>query len=392
MKILYFDCFAGIAGDMALGAFLDLGLPLDHLKKELHKLPLGKFRISVKEVKRGGIRAKKVEIISGSKPEKERSHHEIQKLIRQSQLSPGAKDLSRKLFQTLAEVEARIHGTSPEQVHFHEIGALDSIMDLVGVAVAKEYFHPDRILSSALPLGKGFVDCAHGRLPLPAPATLELLQGIPVTSFPAEEETVTPTGAVIIRVLASGFSRYPEMKIDRVGYGAGSRESRSGIPNLLRLVLGRDVHDWKAETVCLMESTVDDMNPEIYAGLREELETAGALEVYFTPIQAKKDRPGVLVRVLCEDSDRERVAEAFFRGSSTSGVRFQQMERYCLPRSQEVCKTPWGPVRVKRVEGKGREPWRHPEYEDLKNIAKKEKVTLFAAEKMVKEFIGRGSK
>ena len=392
MKILYFDCFAGIAGDMVLGAFIDLGLPLDYLEKELKKLSLGKFRITVEDLKRGGLRGKKVEVIPGSKKEKERSHHEIQKIIRGSALAEGVKEISLTLFQTLAGVEARIHGTKPEKVHFHEIGALDSIVDLVGVAVAKEYFRPDRILASALPLGQGFVDCAHGRLPLPAPATLELLRDIPVTSFPAEEETVTPTGAVIIRVLAQGFNGYPRMKIERIGYGAGTRESRSGIPNLLRIVWGQEAPDWRAESVCQMESTVDDMNPEIYAGLREELEAAGALEVYFSPVQAKKDRPGVLVRVICEEKSRERVAEAFFRGSSTSGVRFQRMERYCLPRSQEVYQTPWGPVRVKRVEGKGREPWRHPEYEDLKTIAKKEKVTLFAAERMVKEFLSRGLK
>lgn len=392
MKILYFDCFAGIAGDMALGAFLDLGMPLKHLEKELRKLPLGKFRIEAGEAKRGGIRGKKVEIIFPSKKQKERSYPEIQKIIRGSALSKGVKELSLTLFQTLAGVEARIHGTRTEKVHFHEIGALDSIVDLVGVAVARDYFRPDRILASPLPLGQGFVDCAHGRLPLPAPATLELLKNIPVVSFPADEETVTPTGAVIIRVLAQGFNGYPSMKVDRIGYGAGTRESRSGIPNLLRVVWGQDSRDWRAESVCQMESTVDDMNPEIYAGLREELEAAGALEVYFSPIQAKKDRPGVLIRVLCEGKNRERVAEAFFRGSSTSGVRFQQMERYCLPRSQEVYQTPWGPVRVKRVEGKGREPWLHPEYEDLKTIARKEKATLFAAEKMVKEFLSRGVK
>ena len=389
MKILYFDCFAGISGDMALSAFIDLGLPPAHLERELRKLPVGKFRLKVRAVRRGGLRGKKVEVISSRTVAEERSHRKIRALIRASALPARVKEISLRFFAELARVEGGIHGQKPDEVHFHEIGALDSIVDLVGTAAAIDYFRPDRILAAEVPLGRGFVACAHGDLPLPAPAALALLPGVPVVPFPEEEETVTPTGAVILRALAEGFGGYPPMRIEKIGYGAGARESRSGIPNLLRLVLGEAKAEGEAATIIQMESTLDDMNPELYAGLREELEAAGALEVFFSPIQAKKDRPGVLVRVICEEQKREQVAQAFFLGSSTTGVRFQRMERYCLPRSQRLFKTPWGPVRVKEVEGKGREPWLHPEYEDLKLIAKKEGVSLFAAEKMIKDFLIR---
>ena len=345
MKILYFDCFAGISGDMTLGAFIDLGLSLDFLRTELKKLPFADFQIELEEVRKGGLLGKKVNVIQGSGPEEERSYQEIQQGILESNLSDGVKTLSLRFFRKLAEVEARIHGDRLEEVTFHEIGAIDSIVDLVGCAIALEYFQPEQVLASELPVGRGFVEASHSRLPLPAPATLEILKGVPVVPHPAAEETITPTGAVIIREVVQGFGGYPPMEVERVGYGAGTRDSRAGIPNLLRLVIGNKAGEWEIDSVCQIESTLDDMNPEIFAGLRRELEEAGALEVNYFPIQAKKDRPGILIRVLSREADRDRIVQTLFLGSSTSGIRFQRWERYLLPgpcrNRRQLNQLPW---------------------------------------------------
>jgi len=390
MKTLYFDCFSGISGDMVFGAFLDLGLPRDFLETELRKLPFGEFQIEVKEVERGGIRGKAVFVSGSGGSHQERAYRDIEKGISGSGLSTGAKETSLRFFRRLALAESLVHGTVLEEVTFHEIGAIDSIVDLVGAAVALDYYRPRRVLASELPLGRGFVEAAHSRLPLPAPATLEILKGVPTLSHPVSEETVTPTGAAIIREAAQGFGGYPPMQIEAVGYGAGTRESPSGIPNLLRIVLGLNSADWDIDEICQVETTLDDMNPEIFAGLRGELEQAGALDVSFLTVQGKKERPAVVVQALCREADRDRVVEALFQGSSTSGVRFRRLQRFLLPRRQETVTTPWGELRVKIIEGKGDGgAWIHPEYDDLLEIAAREKVPLLRAEKMVKEYLAK---
>ena len=390
MNAIYFDCFAGIAGDMILGAFLDLGLPRDYLESELRKLPFGSFRLRVEEVERGGIRGKQVTLDESGEDRQHRTFRDISEGISQSGLTPGVTDLSLRFFRRLAEAESRLHGTSPDEVTFHEVGGIHSIIDLVGAAVSLDYFRPDSILASELPLGRGFIDAAHSRLPLPAPATLEILKGVPTVPHPAPEETVTPTGATVIREISQGFGGYPPMQVQEIGYGAGTRESRAGIPNLLRVVSGQLQGNWQVDSVCRIETTLDDMNPEMIPGLRRELEDAGALEVLCFPVQAKKDRPAVVVHALCRESDRERLAHAFFLGSSTSGIRFHRMERYLLARDQKIVTTPWGEVRVKVIEGKGPDgSWIHPEYEDLRMIAERDKIPLIQAEKMVKEYLIR---
>jgi len=371
MKILYFDCFSGVSGDMTLAALLDLGLPLEKLQEELKKLALENYSLEVRPGSRSGIAALGLEIKVGPHEERHRHFSHIREMILKSMLDPEVKEISLAVFQRLAEAEARVHKKTVEEVHFHEVGAVDSIVDIVGTAIGVHYFKPDRIYASELPMGWGFVQCQHGRLPLPAPATVEVLKGYPVKSVNVEGELVTPTGAAIVAALSSKVSPFPSMIVEKIGYGMGKKEFPDR-PNLLRLVLGEASQAYLTDRAVILESNIDDMNPEFYDYLMERLFQKGALDVALSPLQMKKNRPGTLLRVIAEEKDAEALSDLILRESTTLGVRSFSVNRKKLPREVREVETRYGKVRVK-VSGEIRF---QPEYDDCRRIARGKGVPI----------------
>jgi uncharacterized protein (TIGR00299 family) protein len=292
-------------------------------------------------------------------------------MILKSALDPEVKEISLAVFQRLAEAEARVHKKTVEEVHFHEVGAVDSIVDIVGTAIGVHYFKPDKIYASELPMGWGFVQCQHGRLPLPAPATVEVLKGYPVKSVNVEGELVTPTGAAIVAVLSSKASPFPSMVVEKIGYGMGKKEFPDR-PNLLRLVLGEGTEAYLTDRAVILESNIDDMNPEFYDYLMERLFQKGALDVALSPLQMKKNRPGTLLRVIAEEKDAEALSELILQESTTLGVRSFSVNRKKLPREVREVETRYGKVRVK-VSGEIRF---QPEYDDCRRIAREKGVPI----------------
>lgn len=364
MKILYFDCFSGISGDMTLAAFLDLGLPQERLQAELAKLGLKNYALHVFSGERQGIKALGLEVKVGPQEEDHRHFRDIRALIENSSLSPQIKKLSLSIFQRVAAAEAKIHNQELDEVHFHEVGAVDSIVDIIGVAVGIDFFRPDKIFSSELPMGRGFVECKHGRLPLPAPATVEILKGYPLKGDPLEEELVTPTGAAIIATLSNGVSPLPNIKIEKIGYGMGKKNFPDR-PNLLRLFWGEATEAYLSDRIFILEANIDDMNPEFYGYLMEILFAAGALDVSLSHLIMKKNRPGTMLRVIAQEHDVDKLTEIILRESTTLGVRFFAAQRRKLPREVIEVETKYGQVRVK-VSGNMRF---QPEYEDCKRLA-----------------------
>jgi hypothetical protein len=371
MRILYFDCFSGVSGDMTLAALLDLGLPQEKLKQELAKLGLGNFSLEIFRGSRNGIAAMGLEVKVGPREEHHRHFTDIRKMIESSSLKQSVKKMSLAIFQRVAEAEARVHGQKVEEVHFHEVGAVDSIVDIVGSAIGIDHFEPERIFSSELPMGRGFVQCQHGRLPLPAPATLEILKGYPIRDVDVEGELVTPTGAAIVAALSSGVSPLTPIKVSQLGYGMGKKEFPDR-PNLLRLVLGETVPAYLTDQVAALEANIDDMNPEFYDYLMERLFERGALDVCLSPLQMKKNRPGTLLRVIVEEHDADALTELILRESTTLGVRSYVVRRKKLPREVVEVETKYGRVRVK-VCGEMRF---QPEYEDCKRVALEKGVPI----------------
>jgi uncharacterized protein (TIGR00299 family) protein len=371
MKILYFDCFSGVSGDMTLAALLDLGLPLEKLQEELKKLALENYSLEVHPGSRSGIAALGLEIKVGPGEEHHRHFSQIREMILKSLLAPEVKEVSLAVFQRLAEAEARVHKKTVEEVHFHEVGAVDSIVDIVGTAIGVHYFKPQKIYTSELPMGWGFVQCQHGRLPLPAPATVEVLKGYPVKSVNVEGELVTPTGAAIVAALSSKVSPFPSMIPEKIGYGMGKKEFPDR-PNLLRLVLGEASESYLTDRAVVLESNLDDMNPEFYDYLMERLFQKGALDVALSPLQMKKNRPGTLLRVIAEEKDAEALSELILRESTTLGVRSFSVDRKKLPREVREVETRYGKIRVK-VSGEIRF---QPEYEDCRRIAREKGVPI----------------
>lgn len=358
---------------MTLGALVDMGLPVDLLEKELKKLSVSNYSLEFSKGSRSGIAATGLKVKVGPLPEDHRHFSDIRQMIEKSDLNERIRNLSLSIFQRIAEAEAKVHRQTVEDVHFHEVGAIDSIVDIVGTAIGIEYFRPDRILSSPLPMGRGFVDCQHGRLPLPAPATLEILQHYPTQSVEVEGELVTPTGAAIVCTLSRGVQAFPAMKVERIGYGMGKKEFPDR-PNLLRLVLGEAAEGETADRVMVLECNIDDMNPEFYEFLMERLFEAGALDVALSPLIMKKSRPGTLLRVIAEEKDAEAMAERILSESTTLGVRMYGVRRKKLVRSLKEVKTRYGKVRVK-VSGAGRF---QPEYEDCKRLALEKGIPIQA--------------
>ena len=374
MKIAYGDLIGGVSGDMFVGALLDLGLELDKLKSELKKLPGLNYRLEVTKKTVYGIRATRFRVVCG-KREPERPWKEIRDLIRQSALDPEVKEKGLKIFTRLAEAEGKIHGVAPDKVHFHEVGATDSIVDIISAAIATHHLKIDSFHFSRIPLGRGVTRSRHGPLPLPGPATLELLKGLPVQWVDLNGETVTPTGAAIIATLGSHFGEAPRMTIEKIGYGAGQKDFPDR-PNLFRLILSADETSWKQEEMLVMETNIDDMNPEFYDYVLDRLFAAGARDVFLSSIQMKKNRPGTLLSVIAEPSLREKLSGIIFRETSTIGIRYYPVNRMILKRTASRVKTKFGTVKVKIIEEPDGTKRTTPEYEDLKRIAEAKKIPL----------------
>ncbi|MFH1028343.1 MAG: nickel pincer cofactor biosynthesis protein LarC [Pseudomonadota bacterium] len=371
MKIIYFDCHAGISGDMTVAALLDLGVPLEHLRSELAKLalPPDSFSLSTSHTERQQMLAFKFDVELHDH-HSHRHYADIDAMIAASALSAAVRERARRIFRRLAEAEALVHGVAIENVHFHEVGALDSIVDIVGAAICLDYLGVEAIYASALPLGSGFVNTAHGRLPVPAPATAELLKGLPVHGDCGPGERVTPTGAAILAALAGGFGKQPEMFLERIGCGAGSRDY-SDCPNILRAFLGKSPEAGRQpERVVVAETNIDDSTPQVLGYVMERLLELGALDVFFTPIQMKKNRPGVMLSFLCREEQLDALARVTLTETSAIGLRHYLADRIVLERRIVQLPTELGPVRFKQVfDSDGKMLRAVPEYEDCRRIA-----------------------
>ncbi len=385
----HFDCFSGISGDMVLGAFVDMGVSTQWLTEMIHSLSIGEVEIVARDVTKNGIGAKKITVLE-KEASPARNYRDIINIIENGTLGDRVKNTAVDIFSRIAAAEARVHRCEKDHVHFHEVGAVDSIVDVVGAALCLDYLNIDTVSASPLPLGSGFVDCSHGKLPVPAPATLEIVKGIPVYGGTSAGERVTPTGAGIIASLSQEFGPIPDMQIDRVGYGSGSRESRD-LPNLLRVFVGKKIatttkpgHD----DVCVVEANIDDMNPELYGYLMEKLFSDGALDVSYTPVQMKKNRPGTKVEVLCPPEKRPDITRCLFAETSTIGVRYHLVHRQTLRRSLCQVTTCFGEIQVKcTTDPDGRRQYA-PEYEACRKIALKNNVPL----KRVYEAVAKAGK
>ena len=361
---------------MILGGLLDLGVPLHVMKEGIGQLGLESFDIEASPAERAHLGGIHVAVRPREKATKERNFQDIRDLIERSSLDEGVKGSSVQTFRRLAEAEARIHRQQPEDVHFHEVGALDSIVDIVGGFIGIHYLEVDRVYASRIPLGRGMVECRHGRIPVPAPATVELLKDVPVYDSKIEAELVTPTGAAWITTLADQFGILPAMEIEKVGYGLGDRDL-GNTPNVLRILLGRVKPAFIQDRVIVVETDIDDMNPELFEPLMEGLFATGALDVSLVPIQRKKNRPGVTVRVICEESTRDNMVKTILQESTSIGVRYFPVYREKLDRRIEQVKTPFGRVRVKISESKGGEICHvSPEYEDCRRVSMKARIPV----------------
>jgi uncharacterized protein (TIGR00299 family) protein len=375
MKIAYFDCFSGISGDMILGAFIELGLDLDKLTGHLSKMKLGGYKIAVSREKRGPISGTRLNIQVAEDKQPHRSMAEIRQIIGESKLPGQVKKTSLAILERLARVEGNLHQQSAEDVHFHEIGAVDSIVDMVGACIGLHLLDIKKVVASPLPLGRGFVQCQHGMLPLPAPATLALLEETPVYDSGQQREMVTPTGAAILTTICSEYGGFPTMSIAKVGYGVG-RHPEDHPPNLLRVVLGQTTIEAVKERLLMVETSIDDMNPELYGHLMEQLLSAGGLDVNVLPAQMKKNRPGQLLRVLVPEGLRETVLQILFSETTTLGVRIQEVERHSLPRHTIRVQTPFGNLPVKVAANPQGNYVFAPEYDACQRAARKHQVPL----------------
>lgn len=387
MKIAYGDLIGGASGDMFVAALLDLGLPLDTLKAELKKIPALKYRLETGTKKLSAIRAARFRVFTGKK-EPERTWEEIRRLIGGSALDAEIRERAIAIFSRLAEAEGKIHGVAPKRVHFHEVGATDSIVDIVGVAIGIHHLKIDSFYFSRIPLGRGVTRSRHGPLPLPGPATLELLKGLPVEFIDLDGETVTPTGAAIVATLGSHFGATPQMTVEKIGYGGGAKEFPDR-PNVLRLVLGRESAPLEHDEMVVIETNIDDMNPELYDHVLDRLFEAGARDVFMSPIQMKKNRPGTLLQIIAEPALREKLSEIVFRETTTIGLRYYPVQRVILKRSAGRVKTKFGTVAVKIIEEPDGTKRATPEYDDLKRIAAKKKIPLKALyDEVIRNFAG----
>ncbi|MEN3012603.1 MAG: nickel pincer cofactor biosynthesis protein LarC [Dictyoglomus thermophilum] len=372
MKALYFDCFSGISGDMILGALIDLGIDVEKWKTELNKIPVKGYKIEISKKQKNSIWGTDVNIIIDD----HHSHRHLEdllKIVDESGLSENIKTKAKNIFYKIAEAEAKIHNQPIDEVHFHEIGALDTIIDVLGSLILLEMLEVEEIYSSPLPLGSGFVNTAHGTIPVPAPATLEILRGIPVYRDGREGELVTPTGAAIISTVANFVQELPPIRVDKIGYGCGKKDF--SFPNLLRVYVGELVESTVKERNIVLETNIDDMNPQIFGYLVEKLFKEGALDVFLTPVYMKKGRPGILLSVIAPLVMEERLSEVIFRETTTLGIRKIYVDKKIMPREIKEIETKWGKVRIKVANINGIRK-AYPEYEDCKSIAERENIPL----------------
>jgi pyridinium-3,5-bisthiocarboxylic acid mononucleotide nickel chelatase len=375
MKVAYFDCHSGISGDMILGALIDAGVKLQAIRKGLAFLEIKGYELKSRRVKRGLFGGTKVDVVLSSKAHTHsRTFTDIEKLLKRSKLPKSVIEDSIEIFLGLGKAEAKVHRTKIDKVHFHEVGAIDSIVDIVGGVIGMHELDVDQVLASPLNTGEGTVECEHGVLPVPAPATLELLKGIPCYSSGIPYELTTPTGAAMIGFWAEAFQSLPLMKIQKSGYGAGSHVIQSHA-NLLRIIVG-EAEGKGSDKVILVETNIDDMNPEFYDHIMEQLFSAGALDVFYTSVMMKKNRPAVKISVLVSPIKREAVSRILLTETSTFGIRFSEVDRIVLDRQSIEVQTPYGKVAVKVGSMAGQMMHFSPEYENCKQIACKKKIPV----------------
>jgi pyridinium-3,5-bisthiocarboxylic acid mononucleotide nickel chelatase len=376
MRVLCYDCFSGISGDMNLGAMIDLGVDVSFLKNELGKLNLSGWDLVAEKDQRHGIRGTKVTVVQLVHEHTHRHISDIEKIISGSSLSDDVKKLSLEIFMKIAKAESEVHGIPVEKVHFHEVGAIDSIIDITGAAICYNNLNVDAVYVSEVELGGGFVNCDHGKLPVPAPATIEIIKGIPVRMGGVDFEATTPTGAAILSVLGTEFCSSHPLKIEKTGYGIGHKD-HPDVPNLLRVSLGETIIETGAgHRALLIESNIDDMNPEFYDYISDRLFKAGASDVFCSQIIMKKGRPGVVLSVICEPGSEDQIREIIFTESTTLGIRSYDFKKDTLAREFSKLKTSFGEVTVKRSFYNGKEVSAKPEYDECKRIAQERDIPL----------------
>jgi uncharacterized protein (TIGR00299 family) protein len=374
MKTAYFDCIAGASGDMILGALIDSGLEVEWLRNELGKLPITGWQLHAKRVDKNGFTAIKVDVSVGPQPHS-RPLPAIESVIRDSTLSDSVKARSLTVVRLIAAEEARIHGMPMEEVHLHEVSGEDAIIDICGSIAAIEHLGIERIECSPLPLGRGFISGAHGQIPLPAPAAVGILKGLPIVGSSVQAELVTPTGAALLKHFCTRFGNLPPMLLESVGYGAGTWNLV--IPNLLRVFVGQgDAQSFDTDTVAVLETNIDDQNPEQYEHLMERMFDAGALDVTMTPTHMKKNRPGVVLSVIAKPQDREAMRHLILTETTSLGVREQELQRSLLNRDRLEVETPWGKTYVKIAHLPGGAHKYAPEFEDCRRLARAANVPL----------------
>lgn len=413
MRIAYLECFSGISGDMFLGALVDAGVPLELFSKTVAALGVD-ARLEASRVQRGGISATKLDVITTEGKELPREefwekqeheshdhqhdhshqhdhdqehhsgHHglkEIREIIGKAEISESARRTAIRIFEVLGAAEAKIHNSTIEDVHFHEVGAIDAIVDITCAAVGAEALGADEIICSPLNVGGGVVSCAHGTFPIPAPATLEILKNAPIYSNEIQKELVTPTGAAIVSVLASRFGHFPKMRLTRIGYGAGTRDLNN-FPNVLRITVGETLEEHRGvipeEEITLLEANIDDMTPELFGYVMDRALQEGALDVFATSVQMKKNRPGMLLTLLCRPEDAQRLMRLMFAETTTLGVRMREERRARLARRHLTVNTKWGEIRMKVANLNGSISNYAPEYEDCRRIAEQQHIPLKA--------------
>lgn len=374
MKTGYLDCFSGISGNMLLGALLHAGLEETFLHRSLAALPISNYRLEIEKQAVNGLAAVHVEVLTDRR-QPHRHLREIRELIEAATLADVIKKQVLAVFYRLAVAEAEVHGVSPEDVHFHEVGAVDALVDVVGTVAGLHHLNVDRICCSPLPMGSGWTRCDHGRIPLPAPAVCALLREVPVYGVDLQQELVTPTGAALVRELAADFGPMPAMTLEAAGYGAGTMKRRDGAPNLLRFCLGQGQDVAEATEVEVLETHVDDWSPELWPHVSDRIMAAGALDVSLIPLQMKKGRPGFLIKVICEPSRSLQLKNILLTETSAIGLRFYRQLRMTLPRRQVQLQTPWGTVEGKEIQTPAGEIVT-PEYESCRRLALEKHISL----------------
>jgi uncharacterized protein (TIGR00299 family) protein len=375
MKIAYLDCFSGISGDMFLGALLDMGLPFEELEKTISSLPLDGYSLGCKKEMKNGLSATQFEVAVDEGRHQHRNLSDIEKIITSGQLEENVKERSLRIFRSIAEVEGEIHNHPPEKVHFHEVGAVDSIIDIAGAVFGVDYLGIDKFYASRIPLGSGFIKSGHGTIPVPAPATLALLKNVPVYNAGIDNELVTPTGAALLKEFVKSFEGLPPMVVRNTGYGAGTRDLPDR-PNLLRIITGDIQKGGLSDTVAILEANIDDSNPEWLGYIMEKLFKEGALDVSYTLAYMKKNRPGIKIEIIAPPDLKDHLMDILFRESTTIGIRYRYSHRKTLIRESIKIDSPWGEISAKKIIHPDDSIFIQPEYEACKKIAEEQGVPL----------------